>query len=162
MTNQTIPPECDQAGITPISYEVQNTHILRSGSHAGFLSSGSPEAISIGDEFVVRLRNTTDDVAETGTRWMYAVERQADSDWTNISSTKGSLGFDAKAVRHAPGEGFEWEFTMTPFGLSDGPYYVCSELEPGRYRFVYFGLGFLEGQDDPPGRAVATEFELQS
>ncbi|WP_244621440.1 hypothetical protein [Haloarcula marismortui] len=55
-----------------------------------------------------------------------------------------------------PGGGFRWTFTATNDGLErqngyNPAYHVCSALEPGEYRFAFFGLG---------GSTISTTFMI--
>lgn len=62
---------------------------------------------------------------------------------------EGRTGFNATAVVHEPGTGFEWSFRASAVGFSAGKYVVCDRLASGEYRFVY-------GRERP----VAVTFEV--
>lgn len=68
--------------------------------------------------------------------------------------------YEAIAIAHNPGEGFEWRFELTADGITDVPTHddsltVCPGLRSGRYRFVYWGI------PDAEADAVAVAFDLE-
>jgi hypothetical protein len=59
--------------------------------------------------------------------------------------TISQAGYTDLGLYVSPGGGFQW-LTVTSEGLErqndhNPTYYVCSPLEPGEYRFAFFGLG---------------------
>ena len=154
MASQEIPTDCDDIDMVPLSLDVASHHTVHYGSNDGFKLDVDQGTATIGDTITFRLESTTSDHVQTGNRRRYTIQKQSGDQWDHIFSVKGQLVIDPDRVRHAPGEGFEWSFEMTPVGLSSeySEYWVCSELTSGQYRFVYLAL--------PDWNAVAAEFEL--
>lgn len=98
-----------------------------------------------GDTLTPSLTNVTDAEQSTGNRKKYDIQFRGAEGWHSIFGTDGIAPWTDEAVGHQPGEGFTWELTVTQDGLTEavdhGPaYYVCSPLEPGTYRFVFWGI----------------------
>ncbi|MFW5916883.1 MAG: hypothetical protein ACOCRD_00580 [Halorubrum sp.] len=113
--------------------------------------AGSEElAIARGTRFGIELTNVSGREVHVGNEGKYNLELRTESGWTEIRGADGDASFEytdeALAVR--PGETLDWEFEMTETGLvENGPHAdalrVCPDLEPGRYRFVFWGADDL-------------------
>jgi len=74
--------------------------------------------------------------------------------WTDVRGGDGDrFGYTDEAIAHPPGETVAWEFTMTESGLvadenQPGGLRVCPDLQPGRYRFVFFGAADIAAAFD--------------
>jgi hypothetical protein len=91
------------------------------------------------------LRDVAEEELRTGNKKKYDIQYRGEEGWHSIFGTDGIAPWTDEAVPHQPGEGFRWELTFTQDGLSEavdhGPaYFVCNPLEPGTYRFVYWGV----------------------
>ncbi|WP_089816158.1 hypothetical protein [Halomicrobium zhouii] len=89
----------------------------------------------------------TDEQRETGTKTKYDIQYQGKSGWHSIFGTKREqVAYNDLAYRHKPGEGLTWNLPVTADGLTGtfenaaANYHVCGPLEPGTYRFVYWGI----------------------
>lgn len=121
-----------------------------------------PETVAKGDEITFELVNASDSPLNTGNSSKYFVQKSGDDGWTAIVSEaepERSLLFNDDAVLQQPGEGFRWTGEVSRRGLSRsvsnglGTLVVCSPLEPGEYRFVYFGT---------LGQPLATRFTVEA
>lgn len=112
--------------------------------------ASEPMAIGRGTRFRIELTNVSAREAHVGNQGKYNLELRTESGWTEIRGTDGdaTFGYTDEALVVRPGETLEWEFEMTEAGLvEDGPHAdklrVCPDLEPGRYRFVFWGAADL-------------------
>ncbi|GAB7009428.1 hypothetical protein [Halorubrum trueperi] len=113
--------------------------------------AGSEElAIARGTRFGIELTNVSGHEAHVGNQGKYNLELRTESGWTEIRGTDGdaTFGYTDEALAVRPGKTLDWEFEMTEAGLvENGPHAdalrVCPDLEPGRYRFVFWGADDL-------------------
>lgn len=117
---------------------------VREGPLDGFALDLSTDAVPRGGQLTVTLRNVTAGERTTGIKRKYDIERQTDSGWQSIFWKPKNAYWTDEAIAHSPGEGFTWSFTVTQRGFraveGQPAYYVCAPLEPGTYRFVYWGI----------------------
>jgi len=129
--------------------EVGSAGALPAGA-GGFELTANRSAVERGEPIGFESTNVADDRQTTGTRNRYALQRRIDGNWRTVTLFRsGRAGFNATALPHAPGDGFEWSFRASRAGCSTGKFVVCEVLPAGEYRFVY---------DGPP--ALAVRFEL--
>lgn len=115
------------------------------GPLGGFDLTLNRRELDIGDTLTPTLTNVTDREQSTGNRKKYDIQYRGADGWHSIFGTDGIVPWTDEGVGHQPGTGFTWELTFTQDGLTEavdhGPaYYVCSPLEPGTYRFVFWGI----------------------
>ncbi len=122
------------------------------GRVGGFTLSVSPSSVARGEELTAVLENVSNTGQETGGYRKFAVQERTEFDWNHIL-TITNRGFPSIAFGHQPGSGFRWQFTVSRRGFSVGPFSVCQPLEPGQYRFVYWGLS---GKN-----AIADRFQIE-
>lgn len=119
-------------------------------------------SVSYGGQVTVTLENTGSEAASTGNRGKFDIQTAVDDSWASVVERPDGGYWTDEAITHAPGEGFEWRLTLGPGIALDEetrPSYVaCEPLDPGVYRFVYWGLIGETGSDRE--RAVATQFRL--
>ena len=127
---------------------------------SGFKLSARPDRVSMGDEITFKLINIMDEPQETGTSPQYLIERHADGGWRSIYWVTDTPAYFLIDRTHALGEGFAWTFRATRSGFDPGDppgpdttpnYAVCTDITPGTYRFVYFGV---------EDAAMAVEFKI--
>ncbi|WP_227131878.1 hypothetical protein [Halorubellus salinus] len=117
------------------------------GPRDGFWLTASADRVALGDEVTFALTNVSDEVQTTGVSKKLDVQRATGDGWHSILGiAPDNWGIIDNAVRHEPGSGFEWTVTVSETGLTDAfeytpTYRVCGPLEPGSYRFVYWGTG---------------------
>ena len=137
---------CTGNGTTP---EIAPTGSLPA-SASGFELTASDSTVERGARITFELTNVATEQQSTGTRHRYALQRRAGGGWTTVTQFSGDRsGFNATAVFHDPGRGFEWTVQASAAGFSTDKFVVCDRLPPGEYRFVY-----------DAARPVAVEFEL--
>jgi hypothetical protein len=110
---------------------------------AGFDLTLDPRTLTFGDMLRVSLRNVTDDTLYSGNIGKYDVQYRGSDGWHTIFGKIDHLSWTDEAILHKPNHGFTWEFPFTQDGLSnvvDNGYGVCAPLNPGTYRFVYWGI----------------------
>ncbi|WP_226022210.1 hypothetical protein [Halomicrobium salinisoli] len=98
-----------------------------------------------GDTVTVSMTNVSGEEQMTGNRHKYNLQTYTEDGWQDVRGvTDGDpIPYTDEGIGHAPGEGFEWELELTGEGLVADHYHadrlvVCPDLEPGRYRFVYW------------------------
>lgn len=117
----------------------------------GFELGANRSVVPRGEPIGFTLRNVGIERRYSGTKAKYLLQRRSGDDWETVTLLREPhLGFNATAIVHEPGEGFEWSFEASAHGLTDGKYAVCQQLQSGEYRFVYV--------DDSP---VAVRFEVE-
>ncbi|NHN42278.1 hypothetical protein G9C85_11665 [Halorubellus sp. JP-L1] len=125
------------------------------GPMHGFELGASTDEVAVGDDVTFALTNVTDDERASGVKKKFDVQRWDGERWRTVFGVEdGTSGHLDKTVSHDPGEGFEWTLTFSAAGLTKAydslpQYGVCSELDPGRYRFVYWGVSRSEGHAIP-------------
>lgn len=98
-----------------------------------------------GDDVRFELTNVSNREVYVGNHGKYNVEVFTEDGWTDVrGADDGRFGYTDEAIAHPPGETVAWEFAMTESGLVAGEHQpeglrVCPDLQPGRYRFVFFG-----------------------
>ncbi|SEH42259.1 hypothetical protein SAMN05192561_101879 [Halopenitus malekzadehii] len=113
-----------------------------------------------GETVAIDLVNVAGRTLSTGNRHKYALEVRTTDGWTDVRGARGDparFEYTDEAIGHPPGEGFEWSFDLTEEGLLEGHpladrLTVCPDLQPGRYRFVYWGV---------PTDPIAVAFDLR-
>ena len=111
----------------------------------------SPSMIGPGESFRVELTNVSTSVVGRGNAGKYNLERYTEDGWTELRVRDGEgppIEYTDELLFHRPGETLTWEFEMTAEGLiEDGRHddrlRVCPDPEPGRYRFVFWGVDDL-------------------
>lgn len=99
-----------------------------------------------GDTARFTLRNVTAESVHTGNRAKYNLQVYTEDGWQDVrvQDGEGYFEYTDEGVGHAPGDGFEWTFELTEDGVVADTYHddarVCPDLQPGRYRFAYFGV----------------------
>ena len=103
-----------------------------------------------GDDLRIEMTNVSGRTVYVGNHGKYNLEILTEDGWTEIrgADDDSGFGYTDEAISHPPSETVEWEFTMTEAGLVDDEnqpegLYICPDLRPGRYRFVFWGDGDL-------------------
>lgn len=109
-----------------------------------------------GEKVRIRLRNVSDKELKRNNSSWFNLQVYTEAGWEIVNmSSSGEHSFTTKPlpdnlVLHKAGEDHFWEFLLNESGI---PGYTCPKPQPGRYRFVFFGL---DEQDD----ALAVSFDL--
>lgn len=129
--------------------------------NAAFRLTASDEVVRRGETVEFSLRNVADERRHTGTQALYLLQRRGPDGWRTVLGVPPERrGWNATALSHPPGQGFDWTITMSEPGLSSGRYVPCGSLPPGEYRFVYFGVSDPDATGAVGETAVATRFRL--
>ena len=103
-----------------------------------------------GDDLRIEMTNVSNGTVEVGNHGKYNLEVYTEAGWTEIRGGDDGSRFEYtdELITHLPGDGHEWAFTMSEEGLvAGGPHAdvlrVCPDLQPGRYRFVFWGADNL-------------------
>ena len=103
-----------------------------------------------GDEFRVEMTNVAAHDIGVGNHGKYTIELYTEEGWTEVrgGDDASRFAYTDELVSTRPGETVEWSFTMTEDGLIEGGPHedhlrVCPDLEPGRYRFTFWGADDL-------------------
>jgi hypothetical protein len=162
----TTPTTTDDADCTGYEPLPGTFDVVEYGTLGDFALSVEPETVATGDEFTVRLRNTADGEAMTGNRRKFDVQRDADDGWTTVYRVEGRMLWTDEGVVHQSGEGFTWDLSATRDGLApaDSAYRVCDPVQPGSYRFVYWGVTppAEEESDFETDYAIGAKFEVEA
>jgi hypothetical protein len=127
---------------------------LAYGQGFGFELTAEPEAVAVGDDLTITLRNTTDEPQTTGPKGKYAIERRIEDGWRHVLQVPEGYSPPDGRVTHRPGEGFTWRLPVSREGFSAGPYTVCAPLRSGEYHFTYWGF-----PDGKRGLTIAFDIE---
>lgn len=154
-TSTPTPPEYCQESInynlTRVNPRPADTWKVEAGPLGGFALGLSTDSVPVGGQMTARLRNITDEEQMSGTKQKYVIERQTTDGWQSIYRRPETEVWTDEAIPHAPDEGFTWELTVTQDGLTSQEaypaYYVCDPLEPGTFRFVYWGITTTEERE---------------
>lgn len=100
-------------------------------------------AVERGETVSVRMTNVTDGEVTTGNDSKYGLEVYTEAGWEDVrvyDADERGAAYTDEGIIHPPGEGFEWELTMSTDELETGhtELEVCPDLPAGRYRFVYW------------------------
>ena len=103
-----------------------------------------------GDDLRIEMTNVSNREIYVGNHGKYNLEVYTEAGWTEIRGGDDGSRFEYtdELITHLPGDGHEWAFTMSEEGLvAGGPHAdvlrVCPDLQPGRYRFVFWGADDL-------------------
>jgi len=101
-----------------------------------------------GETVLVRLTNVSAQPIGVGNQHKYAFEVQTADGWVDVrGDDDGVFEYTDELIRLPPGAGFEWSIELTESGVvADHPQSsarVCPSLQPGRYRFVFWGTNDL-------------------
>lgn len=109
------------------------------------------EALTVerGDTVRIEMTNVSARVAYVGNHGKYNLEIFTEAGWTEVrGADEERFGYTDEAIGHPPGDTHAWEFELTESGLvadenQPGDLRVCPDLQPGRYRFVFWGADDL-------------------
>ncbi|MEE6209620.1 hypothetical protein U3A55_05575 [Salarchaeum sp. III] len=113
------------------------------------------ESLQYGDEMRVTLTNESDQEAYTGIPAKYDIQERTEEGWRSVLWIDQKVALTDEALVHEPEEGLTWTFTVreeTIEGVEE-EYHICDAIEPGRYRFAYYGIGDEHA-------AITTPFEV--
>lgn len=126
-----------------------------------FELSTTTEVVPYGGQLTVTLENTTETDQLSGTKSRCDIQKREKGSWDSVLYTDEYPVWRDIPVRHAPGEGFEWNVDIGP-GIDfadriDPSFQECERIEPGTYRFVYWGI---TRQPQGTNYALAVQFRL--
>jgi hypothetical protein len=124
--------------------------------------SSDPREAAKGEQITFALENIGETQVNTGKKTLFAIEKRADG-WKPIYWVENGYGWFMTAPRHDPGPIYRWTFIASQSGFEapDQPYHICTDVEPGTYRFVYFGMGPENPEaDQAEPEAIATRFQI--
>lgn len=142
------------------------TLVVEPGPMDGFELTTGPQSVSIGGTLDVELSNVASTERTTGPKADYDIQHRAPGGWQSIFRTD-QRNYVSPGISHPPGDGFTWEISMTRRGLTQidrrwdqTNLYVCEPLEPGTYRFVYWGVAPPVEFDTDGEYAIGKEFTV--
>jgi hypothetical protein len=98
-----------------------------------------------GDAVTITLTNLLPERNGTGNRHKYNIQVLTEAGWQDVrgSTNRDLFPYTDEGILHDPGEGFEWTFDLTAEGVTGGHVHeddleVCPDLQPGRYRFLFW------------------------
>lgn len=150
--------DCSEDTVEPVFVVGSETLPERA---SGIELTASTEAATLGDDIRFSLRNVGDATSLLGTPYKYELHRRENDEWVPVYYTAHFEWID-EGIEVAPDDGFDWAFTFDREGLhrenhQNSAYYVCSPLESGTYRFVYWGIIEADGGAE----ALATTFAVE-
>jgi len=104
----------------------------------------------LGDSMRVSITNTTDQLKTTSALSHYFIQRYENDRWVDIHYKK-TLGLADSAKPFPPGHSESYSFEVSESGFDGNFHRLCTDVRPGRYRFVFAGV---------PDPAIAAEFEI--
>lgn len=119
------------------------------------------ETVPYGGRLTVTLQNTTETGQLSGIKSRIDIQQKESKSWESVLYTDEYPVWRDIAVPHAPGEGFEWNVDIGP-GIDfadriDPSFQACEAVEPGMYRFVYWGI---TRQPQRTNYALSAQFRL--
>lgn len=129
---------------------------LHWGDAAGFSLRVNDLSFDYGAIATITLTHSTVGLKVIGNRNKYNFEGYTDEGWQDVRGGDGRFAYTDEGFGKLTGQGWKWEIELTESGIADATSQdltVCPDLESGRYRFVYWGLG---GEN-----AVAVGFDLR-
>lgn len=129
--------------------ELVEDFVVKYNTLGGFDLTTTKERIAVGDQITFRLENVTDEDKVSGVKSKYTIHRKTAKGWRDIfyaPDSEGIYGYHDLGMNHPPGDGFTWELTFNQSGLAHdieggmGSLDVCTPLQSGTYRFVYWGV----------------------
>ena len=112
---------------------VQPVESVEDGTVGGFSLTVDADRVAVGEQ-------------TSGNKREYVVEQRGPDGWTSIfwAEEPADVGWYLGGVSHLPGQGYVWKLPVTESGLDSAhdshDFRVCRPIEPGQYRFVYFGV----------------------
>lgn len=101
--------------------------------------------VALGETVEITMTNLTDETQYTGNRHKHGFEVLTEEGWQDVrvAPEDATIEYTDEGIGHDPGEGFQWTIELTEEGVVDGHAYedtleVCPDLQPGRYRFVFW------------------------
>lgn len=146
------------------------------GSLGEFELIAEPNRVSLGENISFTLRWVTDDGAEppvTGNSVQFTVEYNTGCGWQSIyhkheQMSWTSVGISKGEEASPPLTWFDWSFTLTQQGMEQSSEYnpsytVCNPLQPGSYRFVYWGVSPPQEEESnwETEYAIGTKFHVE-
>ncbi|MFC6951540.1 hypothetical protein [Halorubellus litoreus] len=127
----------------------------------------SDDVVAIGDSLTVSLVNESTESRTTGLRWKRDIHHRVGDRWhTVLGNEWGGYGGPQPGHEHAPGEGFRWTFPFDREGIETSllgdSVRVCGPVEPGRYRFVFWGINPVDASSNGVEHdlVIGTEFDV--
>jgi len=146
-------------------------NVVTDGPLGGFALRATSTSIAIGDTITFHLENVSAETRSSGVKSTYTIHRKTSKGWRDIfyraPDSEQMVVYHAADVDQAPSEGYTWTLTFTPSELAHeithgvGELAVCTPLNPGTYRFVYWGLG-PEQDPSEPDQALGVQFAVSS
>ena len=120
------------------------------------------ETVPYGGQLTVTLENTTETDQFTGIKSRLDIRRRKEASWESVLYTDEYPVWRDIPVRHAPGEGFEWNVDIGP-GIDfadriDPSFQACEAVDPGVYCFLYWGI---TRQPQRTNYALGAQFRLE-
>lgn len=138
---------------------------VESGPLGGVALTLDRETVPVGGSLTARLRNVSDEERVTGNRHKYDVERETAEGWRSVLWRDEDAGWTDEGIAHGPDEGFTWALTLSREGLASrgdgGPAFrACAPVEPGTFRFVYWGIAPAAERERDVEYALGREFTV--
>lgn len=143
----------------PQGFDDPNVHLgnLETDGEITWALRTKQRQYTVGDTVTIYLTNVTDDSLTTGNQVKYNLQVYTEDGWEELrGNDEGLIGYPLDAYEHPPGDGFRWSFEMEEDAIAEETHAearVCPALEPGRYRFVFFGVS---------NGAITVEFDLET
>lgn len=117
--------------------------VVETGQLGGFTMAVDPAEVQREDTLTVRMENASEEEQLSGNRRKFTIHRRVNGEWQSVYTEGEKVGWNDIGIQHEPGEGFTWELPVSKAGFSDAPNHLeaCEAVEPGDYRFVYWGVG---------------------
>jgi len=133
--------------LQPYSRDVDR--VVTSEAHGLDLQS-ERDTYEMGETLRVSITNVSDELIDTGTLSKYFIQRHEGDEWVDLHY-KEKLDFSTVAHPFPPGHSETYTFEISNDGIDRTHHRLCTEIRPGNYRFVFFGISTP---------AIATEFEI--
>lgn len=133
---------------------------LYSSPVSGFELEIDPPDPQLGDEFEVRLRNTSESQKVTGQKVAFDVQYRDGDGWHSVYHVNSlSARADYGLVLPA-GEAHTWLFNASSLVHPRDGIATCLDPSPGEYRFVYWSITVDEDSQDWSDAAITAPFSI--
>ena len=121
--------------------------VIGNGPAGGFELRSSKKSLNQGQSLTVTLQNVTDQPQSSGNRRKFDLQYKRTGGWHTIFDVEGEAAWTDIGIEHQPGTAFKWTFKLSREGIvtfldkfDRSAYKLCSPINPGKYRFVYWGI----------------------
>lgn len=133
---------------------------------SGCSLAAAEDSVPVGGTLAFRVVNESGEKRTVAPNGVFDVQKRTGGDWQSVYRYDPPLLIEKIGRVVEAGGSITWNLRMTKAGLThylnmeDELLTCCSSLTPGRYRFVYWGLGSESNNGSDAESGIAVRFEL--